>query len=420
MNSDAFQDFRVAKNDEIPTLEFYQRAFNKFRKKIRNLSEYEDIKNAFVSSFDVYPPIGLVPNVSVDSDMYVYRARLIDTLTEDITAINTYSYNHNKSQVKIGRANLEGFPVFYGAVSQDTAIRETKVTHNDNPILYISKWRLAKGKKISTVNFIFDDSKIGLVEHTKSFNMAREERMKEMLNIYSSDKQEAFMYLFKEVGNIFFDEDYKISSFLAHYYLYEGKEKFQYDIDLILYPSIQSNYQGFNFAINPDFADRCLELVEVQKIRLKEYEKSGGSHIELLNTGRLDSSGKVEWFDVVLNSDNMQINRLGICAKGLQGKPVPIDVNTRVLFDGIEQSLEELMKSLIPMYFDEISESCWKGIDPDNIYGKHEIDIDLELEDGLMRIGLEEDITVSNLLLNIHYFLINEKIKKQIHNKIVL
>ncbi|MFN3445764.1 MAG: RES family NAD+ phosphorylase, partial [Bacteroidia bacterium] len=306
--------FPILENNDLPSLSFYQKAFEKFDCLIENIEDYKLLQDAFIEAFNTHPPICL--SKSSYEDLHFYRARAIDTSKEDITQFRTFSYNPNKSAVIQGRSNIQGHPVFYGALSEATAICESSDKIEEGQELFISKWCIKKEKNYGFVNLIFNNEPI-LGEMVYSFNKHRLDRMKKMFDMYEEEKKAALQLFLTGVSNFFLRDNYKASSFLGHYYLYDEVTNLDnFKADLIIYPSVKSKYNSFNIAIRPDFVDSSMELMEVKKIRVNKFDDGGGAHVSLLNTGT-PKNGKIQWYkNRVLLPENMRIKRMGIIVEG--------------------------------------------------------------------------------------------------------
>lgn len=380
--------FPIAKNDEIPGLDFYVKAFAEFENQIKDRESYEEIKEAFVNAFNIYPPIGLSPDT--EAEFFIYRTRVIDELQEDIANPATFSYNRNIEKVEQGRANIKGVPVFYGSISEDAAIRESKDKIQEGQVLYISQWRLKKNVKYGFVNLVFDGSKTELGEMIHSFNKHRTERLKRMFDIYDKEKQDALLFFLMEISSTFLRDNYKVSSFLSHYYLNENIIDSSYKIDMIMYPSIQSKRNTFNFAIRPDFVDESMELVEVKRIRVNKFEKDGGSHVSFLNTGK-PQDGKVQWCKKgVLLPENIKIDSVGVIIKeekeNTKDWPLQLNKDMHFNFTGYDMTYEELFEGMIPNNFDILATACFKKVDNNDPYKTHKIIVNWNQKEGLMKV----------------------------------
>ena len=93
----------------------------------------------------------------------------------------------------------------------------------------------------------------------------------------NDDQIEGLRKLFEFMANTFMQDDkYSLSAFIAQRRIYAPHEV---KTDILIYPSVQTLYQGINMAISPNFVDRCLTpsrfyIVEVTDINKNDWTMS--------------------------------------------------------------------------------------------------------------------------------------------------
>lgn len=113
---------------------------------------FEEIKSVFLSTLGGIPLAGLTFSLNTP----IYRARILDFSKEDVSKPSTFSYppaNYSKR----GRANLDGYSVFYGSAGVAATFHELKCQPKDS--VYIGKWTLAKNTTAVAAIFLFDNTK---------------------------------------------------------------------------------------------------------------------------------------------------------------------------------------------------------------------------------------------------------------------
>jgi hypothetical protein len=376
------------KNEEIPDIEFYKNSLNKFEEEIilNNLNDYNAIKKLFVNTLNIHPPMILTFNDSSD-DLLIYRARIVNEELEDTSNIDTFSYFKKREFVSIGRANIKEYPVFYGAIDQDSAMRESKDNVQPGQTLFVGKWKIKENVEYQLCNLIFETENSILGEFPKQQNIEWNAKFSKRINIYVNHKQESIKYLNSKLGSYFLENDYRISSFISHYLLYEQIDNETFKPDMIWYPSKKSNFNSYNFAIAPHFVDNNMELVEVYKYKVTKFnEEEQGTFVNILQKGKVEN-GKIEWYERgVLLEKNIRLNSLGLVFEdGSVENIEKIKVNEGyILEDDTKISMDEFYRIIIPAFLEEISKECLKSIEKikeDELYNEFEINININVDD---------------------------------------
>lgn len=299
-----------AKDENLPSLEKIRDGFEKID--CLNIDElpYDAIRKIFFDNLNIIPKI---INPYGDLTIPIYRISIVDESKFDLTNIQSFSHPPFESCPK-GRCNLQGHPLFYGSISADTALRERR-KENNAPIekgdeVYISQWQIKKGINFRYSQFIFGDD-VQLGEWIRDLNQTNAEKIKQISNSYSQNKQDAFMYLNNKLSKYFVSDNYNISSFLGHYILYDKRDSFPLEADGIMYPSIQAGLNNINIAIHPNFVKSHLQLIQVQKIKFGQFENNG-SALTLLKTGFPNEQNKIEWFSPSFNTNDMKITGIEV------------------------------------------------------------------------------------------------------------
>ena len=199
----------------------------------------------------------------------IFRAREIDSF-KNINLFTEHSYPP-PSITKFGRCNFPNHPVFYSSNNPATALIE--VVRNGNVIgkkFCISSWKINNpNETLIFENFLQSD--LHPKNNFESLAKASIDKIGEPFeNKLSLAKKNAIIEYMKFVDTRFIiDENYSFSATLAHRRLYANDN---YSTDILLYPSVQSNKQGVNLAMSPNFVDNHLRLQRCYIVELNKYD----------------------------------------------------------------------------------------------------------------------------------------------------
>lgn len=280
------------KDEEVPTKEFYEKAF----KELEGVSKTLDSKRLmkiFLKLFGTKPPIFLfLSNADYLKAFCGYRviSEVEMKRLSFLKPTRVKSFSHpTKSRTTAQRFNINKHPALYLSDSPHTAIEEKKLKHGD--LIYVSKWELKKFDQICYVNFLSGKEHIdfkGISENFKS-------KLDSLIQDYSADKKDSLRYVIEKVISLSLkDEPNNITSLFGHYYLHELAEKIKPSIGFITYPSIRKDGIGINYAINQKLiSDSILECTEVKMLRINNHSKVG-SWLSIQEIGIVDKR-KVIW-----------------------------------------------------------------------------------------------------------------------------
>lgn len=232
------------------------------------LNELCSIETKKLPSFDIYKLIckklngfPVFSQVQKSESIIIYR--VTDFKPNGIISSERKDYSYNPSG-KLGRCNIEGQKVFYGALSVETALAEKQVEKNKE--YFISKWEMRKadfillgftGEEVNEFSFFSDNinDAISIIYSTLS----------DSEKLMATKKYKFYNNLFSISG----EKYYHLSSALSNSFLSLYLQGIQ-NYFVITYPSIAQNKNGINFAFGSEFADNSehLELLDVNQIRI--------------------------------------------------------------------------------------------------------------------------------------------------------
>jgi len=237
-----------------------------------NEIEYDDIKTLIKESIR-HVPIALA---KLHNGAAIDRVRLNkDKLF--FTSQNELSYITDKNTInhltEFGRANKPHQPLFYGALTSEkikenrmTAYAETSVMLGDNDavnlegeLFTLSRWRT--NEELIIPEIVFSVAAIKENPQTAaSFYKHYQALMDEPMRELALRQLELFSEEFAR--RVRSHHDYKIAVAYADLLMSEGNHPG------ILYPSVQTGYQGQNIVLRPDIVDKHLILDNVSTHRL--------------------------------------------------------------------------------------------------------------------------------------------------------
>lgn len=180
--------------------------------------------------------------------------------------------------VGLGRANLAGHPVFYGADHAHTAVREV-MPWQEGAAVYVSSWRSGDYRPSYVRALAAGES------NTERVNRER--------NRLITSAQSRERYIGKEataavkqiaigLGRVFLDdENYALSSMIAHHHLYDQQA------DGLEYPDVATE-SAFNYALGPAMFDK-LQLHRVFLFRIHN------DHLDPVDVGIPNTRGELDW-----------------------------------------------------------------------------------------------------------------------------
>lgn len=258
----------------------------------------------------------------------LFRTRLAssDIDNEKERKISTFSYIPLDSVTsdfpKRGRMNKTGQSLFYASLSPNTNYKEIKHDVCGGEEVYLSKWNIKGGEKLSTY-IIPSISNIGPNADTEesyaitsSFFTQGEwgEYLRHLTRIFTTVEDES-------------EHKYLCSSFLANHILSKKGKAFDarindyvdFHYDAIMYPSVRignGKMVASNLVIKPDVVDTALELTYVikgaigQDISSLSYQKIGFPEAGQIVWYCLELDEVVDYKNIVLRSTEQKLYKL--------------------------------------------------------------------------------------------------------------
>jgi hypothetical protein len=262
-----------------------------------NEIEYEDIKTLIKESIR-HVPVALAKlhkNAAID------RARL-NNGTPFFTSQNDLSYITDKEIIdkyltEFGRANKPHQPLFYGALTSEkiehnrmtaysetsTLLRDTELENFDGELFTLSRW--ITNEELIVPEIVFSEEAIAANPQTAaSFQIHYQWLMKEPMRELALRQLQLFSQEFAR--KVRSHHDYKIAVAYADLLMSEG------NYPGILFPSVQTGYQGQNIVLRPDIVDNHLVLANVSthRVHKNKMQSTMANYYHTTNFGENNSN----------------------------------------------------------------------------------------------------------------------------------
>ena len=245
----------------------------------------------------------LLPFKHNEFKLKYFRARALDTF-ENINIIREHSYPP-LSITNMGRCNFPKYPVFYCSNDPMTALLEVE---RNNGVLdkkfCISKWELRPTDEKLFFQYFLSSP---LPENNPFIALQKDllkrinEPFEKSLNISLDEaRKEGLIEYLTFLDNSFIEDDnYSLSASLAHRALYAHHN---YRADILMYPSVQTQFKGVNMALNPNFVENNLILTRLYEVALEKYNaKTGKMNVTFYRYAKVEKN-MIWWYD--LSPDN--------------------------------------------------------------------------------------------------------------------
>jgi hypothetical protein len=264
-------------DDAIKSIEKLQKeGFPKFDGKSDVESFVKTIEDILSKEFGILIN-HLTPFKHKDFSLKFFRVREFDTF-QNISLIREHSYPP-LNLTKMGRCNFPKYPVFYCSNDAMTALLEVARNYGKlDKRFCISKWELT-GKEEELIFQNFLQAPLPPENHFNVLQKSLRERINEpfekSLNegLDEERKKGLLEYLTFLDDNFIADDNYSLSASLAHRALYINHN---YRADILMYPSVQTNFRGVNMALNPNFVENNLKMTRLYEVSLENYNPKTG------------------------------------------------------------------------------------------------------------------------------------------------
>lgn len=151
-----------------------------------------------------------------------------------------------------------------------TALNETvRKDYQKGDFYVLSKWEIIESSEPFRVEYFLEPTFTnGQLKFIVKDNIVFEDKIK--VHDLSEGQIEGLIEQMKYLQDLFIsDEKYFLSAALAHNRLYQLT---QTPPSIIVYPSVQRDFNGFNMVINPNFVENRMKLSRFYIIKILDYD----------------------------------------------------------------------------------------------------------------------------------------------------
>lgn len=228
-------------------------------------------------------------------DNSLYRARKC-TSERSWQNISELWYNPNKKEIGFGRTNLPGQQILY--LGSDIYVAALEVRANPGERVDVIECKALPGNtKFHFLDFlVFEKEILPKMRFNLLGNRIDLESVLGRLNYLKY--MEILEFISSEFKRIVQrNEEYKITASLANLLWFEEEND-----DVIVYPSIASNYDGFNIAFKAELADTALKIHRILEIEVGEVKPDGTSEWAIRKIGSFEQrTGIIDWGTPITN-----------------------------------------------------------------------------------------------------------------------
>lgn len=262
-----------------------------------NEIEYEDIKTLIKESIRHIP----IVLAKLHENAVIDRVRL-NKNTSFFTSQKDLSYITDvdiiaKYLTEFGRANKPHQPLFYGALTSEkikenrmtayletsTLLRDTEAINLEGELFTLSRWRT--NQELIVPEIVFSEEAIKENPQTAtSFKKHYKDLMQEPMRELALRQLQLFSQEFARKARS--HHDYKIAVAYADLLMIEGNHPG------ILYPSVQTGYQGQNLVLRADIVDKHLALTNVSthRVHKNKMQSTMANYYHTTNFGENNSN----------------------------------------------------------------------------------------------------------------------------------
>lgn len=249
----------------------------------------------FLDHFSIIPDISK-PYKTSEFPFRLFRARELNSF-HNVDFITEHSYCPVHLTTGLGRCNFPGFPVFYCSNNSKVALLEVaKEEKFKNTKYCISGWdTISSNDRLIIQPFLF-----GELHPDNNFNIWKNDLIKRLNepfeNNLTKEQLGGLKLMLEFMSELFVNsEDYSTSATIAHKKIY-ALHKLKTDI--LIYPSVQTKYQGVNMAIHPNYVDKYLYPSVFYIVEINDIDRATFTmDFNCTSYGILKNS-HIEWKDV--------------------------------------------------------------------------------------------------------------------------
>jgi hypothetical protein len=338
-----------------------------------------------------------------DEEYLIYR---VVTNYEKIKLDLPSSFSYNP-QPTIGRANLAKYPVFYGALSPATAIKELDIDLGVGDTFYLSVWNLTFEQPIIAHSLIINDVTL---EDGNIFSTLVKSHLKKLESFFErlpSEHKDGVKELCLQLGNMFTTKGtdyYNVTSTYAHDVLYKAMEEQGVNMPIILYPSVASDHHGINLAIHP----RLVESDQMNLLKIIKFEKTcsfneeGRVQVKKIASG-FPNKGQIQWYTSYFDVDEIVYDNI-VVEMYNGGTLCGTEALTRKVLEG-DVTFGELLKTQLTTLIRDTINKKHKQNDNDDMSNISNIRclFTLDFPHGIQLDGIDGESCVKKISVPVFY-----------------
>ena len=266
--------------DNFPTFDQAKASIKRLEKVIwpkfsdfKNADEFlKEVQNIIFKEFEIIPNIFKLLKPS-HFTFPIFRVREVDSFT-NISLFSEHSYPPI-NLTGFNRCNFPNSPVFYCSNNPMTALMEVvRNTNYQKRKFCVSKWELIDSEK----EFAFQTFLQTELHKDNNFGVLKDIEIEQLDQPFehklNQDKKAGLMEYLKYLHSAFInDKSFALSASIAHRTM---NAKHNLATDILMYPSIQTQYKGVNMAINPNFVDNMMRIQRFYIVELENYNIDTG------------------------------------------------------------------------------------------------------------------------------------------------
>lgn len=252
---------------KLNNVNFYGKSFN-------------EISKIYFDHLSVLPDI-VMPNF-YDKPQPFFRSFRCDTIP---TEISRFCYPP-KDLTKLGRLNIDGFPVLY--TSDKPLISVLEVDAKPGEIIFTGIW-YAKSFYNRLLNIFMIN-----YEGQNVIHIDERKLLFDTFNKLPGETKTRYTLLHRLVTELILGNNYPLSSFFGHYYFYVPRP---YTTDIMIYPSIKGKRQHVNFAFNKNMVDESFYFGGATMMKVLEINEKEEYGKFLLLKQTISDEGRIKWLE---------------------------------------------------------------------------------------------------------------------------
>ena len=257
-----------------------------------NITDFiNKVESIVFKEFEIWPNLFKKLKFS-DFNLKIFRVRAEDSF-KNINLFSEHKYPP-LNNTTFGRCNFPKSPVFYSSNNALTALMETvRANHSNKRKFCITRWNIVQSnEELIFQHFLGEklDPENPFRELVEKEKIQLREFFKDKLN---DDQKNGLIHLVNFLSNSFInDNTYSVSASLAHRAIFADHKM---PTDILMYPSIQTQFRSVNLAIHPNFVDNRMYIQRFYMVELVNYERETGTFNINISKYGIANKSVIDW-----------------------------------------------------------------------------------------------------------------------------